>query len=176
MTSLQEIDLTILQFFNQPYLPYLNFIFILILSSVYIFVIFLAYIFFRNKDREKLYNLVFLAIVGYVIVAILKIVVGRERPYATFPDLINIISTKTDLSFPSAHTFISFLCLHFLPQSFPKWLRIFFIIYLTVLIPIGILYIGLHFPSDVLAGALIGLAMPILIKEKITDKIFRLKK
>jgi undecaprenyl-diphosphatase len=175
MTSLQDIDLAVLQIFNRPFLPYLNVIFILILSSVYIFVIFLAYTFFRNKEKEKLYHLIFLAIVGYAIVAALKILVARERPYTAFPDLVSIISTKSDMSFPSAHTFMSFLCLYFLPKNFPKWLRIIFVIYLVVLIPVGILYIGLHFPSDVLAGAIIGLAMPILIKEKITNKIFKLK-
>jgi len=175
MTSLQDIDLAILQIFNQPFLPYLNFIFILLLSSVYIFVIFLAYTFFRNKEKAKLYHLVFLAIAGYIIVAVLKILVARERPYTTFPDLISMISTKTDLSFPSAHTFMAFLCLHFLPKNFPKWLLIISVIYLVVLIPVGILYIGLHFPSDVLAGAIIGLVIPVLFKEKITNKIFKLK-
>jgi len=176
MTTLQEIDLAILQIFNQPYFPYLNFVFLSIVFSVYIFVIFLAYYFFKNKEKNKLYYFVFVAIVGYIIVAVLKLLVSRTRPYETFPDLISMISTKSDLSFPSAHTFMSFLCLHFIPKNIPKWLRVVIIIYLMVLIPASIMYIGLHFPSDILVGALIGIAIPILIKESVSNKIFKLKR
>jgi undecaprenyl-diphosphatase len=102
----------------------------------------------------------------------IKYYVDRPRPYENHPELAKIFE-KVDPSFPSAHTFLSFLVLYFIPKQLPKWTKYTFILYLTVLIPIGVLYAGVHYPSDVLFGAIIGLLFPKIVSENLAKKIFK---
>ena len=88
----------------------------------------------------------------------LKNLVQRIRPYDQFADLIPIVAKPKDFSFPSGHSGVSFatacvLCLT-LPRGKRAWGYVF--LGLAVLIGVSRLYVGVHFPTDVLAGALIG--------------------
>jgi membrane-associated phospholipid phosphatase len=44
-------------------------------------------------------------------------------------------------------------------------------IYLLILIPLSSLYSGVHFPSDLIVGALLGLIFPKILTEKTSSKI-----
>lgn len=97
----------------------------------------------------------------------LKYSIARARPYDVYPDIKKVGQfEKTTPSFPSSHAFISFLCLHFISKK-SKWLKYFSIIYL-IIIPFGSMYMGVHYPSDVLAGALLGWFLPIILSKKRT--------
>lgn len=169
--NLQEIDSIILGYMNQPYLQQVNFLFIWVIFSIYAFLIFLAYYFFKKKEKSKLIHLIVASIIGYAIVSAIKYIVARERPYEIFQ---NIILSRADYSFPSSHTFISFLCLYFIPKDFSKWSKILILVYLVLLIPLGSIYMGVHYPSDVLFGAFLGVVMPRLISEKISYSVFNI--
>jgi undecaprenyl-diphosphatase len=127
------------------------------------------YIYFKGGDKKILSRLILSALIGIILVNALKYSVGRPRPYETFPE-INKILVRADPSFPSSHVFISFLCFSFLPKKF-KLFRKLSIIYLLLLIPIGTMYTGVHYPSDVLAGAVIGLLIPRIISENLVDRL-----
>lgn len=111
--------------------------------------------------------------IGTLLVSSLKYFIARDRPYRTYPDVKKVRQfVKTDPSFPSFHTFISFLTIRFIPKK-PKWPKYFSTVYLLILIPFWAMYMGLHYPSDVVVGALIGLLLPIVISEKIAYKLGR---
>lgn len=173
--NLFDLDIIILKFFNQPFLFYLNFSFIFIIYSVYGYLVLLMYICFKSNDKKTLRRIILSALIGIILVNALKYSVGRPRPYESYPE-INKILVRADPSFPSSHVFISFLCFSFLPKKFKLFKRL-SIIYLLFLIPIGSMYTGVHYPSDVLVGAIIGLVIPKLISEKIVNdlakKIFK---
>jgi len=109
------------------------------------------------------------ALIGIILVNVLKYSIDRPRPYETYPE-INKILTRADASFPSSHVFISFLCFSFLPSKFKLFKKL-SMIYLLLLIPIGCMYTGVHYPSDILVGAIIGLAIPKIISEEIITKL-----
>ena len=165
-----DLDLEILKFFNRPFSVYLNIFFLLAIYSVYPTLLLIGYHLFRNKKRKRLFHLITASVIGVLLVLALKYAIARPRPYSAGIGVVKIFE-KTDPSFPSAHTFIAFLCFYFLPKNLPKWLVYFSAIYLLILIPIGSMYIGVHYPSDIIAGAIIGIAVPKIISEKRANRI-----
>jgi undecaprenyl-diphosphatase len=145
-------------------------VFLCIIYSVYAFLAFVAYILLKNKNRDKLFHLIITCFLGYLLVLSLKYAIDRPRPCETHKD-INCVIKKSDPSFPSAHTFIAFLSVYFVPKKLSKSLKYLVYFYLTILIPFGSMYIGVHYPLDILAGALIGALLPLVFSEKISNKI-----
>lgn len=168
--NLLDIDLTILKFINQPFNNELNFFFIAVIYSVYAYLIYLFFYYYKTKQPKKLIHLLITSLIGIAFVNILKYSINRPRPYVSHPE-INDILRKTDPSFPSAHTTISYLSFEFLQPKSSKILRAFLSFYLLFLIPFGSMYIGIHYPSDVLVGALIGLLLPKIVSEKFSNKL-----
>lgn len=93
-----------------------------------------------------------------VAVQIIKHLVGRARPRITYETLFTGPSLRGGYdSFPSGHSATAFCCAFIVSLYFPKY-RFFFYL-LAVLIALSRV-IGLsHFPSDILAGAIVGLAV-----------------
>ncbi len=85
----------------------------------------------------------------------LKYSINRSRPYDTYLDIQNL-SKENDPSFPSGHASSSFAIATSLSLQYKKW----YIITPAYLWAGGVSYsrmhMGVHYPSDVLAGALIG--------------------
>lgn len=89
--------------------------------------------------------------VGYV----LKKTIDRNRPYVKYPILQNY-KIENDSSFPSGSTSVAFSAATSLSLSYPKW----YVIAPAALYATGVgysrLHLGVHYPSDVLAGAVLG--------------------
>lgn len=87
-------------------------------------------------------------------VQIIKLVVSRVRPYNA---LANIIPLKTarDYSFPSGHTAAAFSTVLTINALVPLIISVFGFA-LAALIGYSRIYIGVHYPSDVIIGGLIG--------------------
>ncbi len=82
--------------------------------------------------------------------------VGRIRPYDTIEGLVPLIGKPRDYSFPSGHTGSSFAAAWVLYRRLPKRLGI-PALALAGLIGISRLYLGVHYPTDVLFGVLSGI-------------------
>ena len=87
----------------------------------------------RRVGALALVSLVFSALIDNVI---LKNVVARTRPYEVIEGLTSLVGVQKDYSFPSGHTGSAFAA--------------------AVVMGLSRLYVGVHYPSDVLGGALIG--------------------
>jgi membrane-associated phospholipid phosphatase len=87
---------------------------------------------------------------------VLKRTIRRQRPYSTYPDQITPYSSESSLSFPSGHTSLAFATATALSLKYPKW----YIIVPSYLWAGSVGYsrmnLGMHYPSDVLAGAMLG--------------------
>ena len=176
--SVLDTDVAILRLINQPYFTQLNLFFIIAMFLIYIFLFGLAFILFRRKQFSKLNHLVVASVIGYILIFMMKILVNRPRPYETFTDVIKIFS-KSDPSFPSAHSALAFLAFYFIPKDLPKWARYSLYVYFLILIPVSLMYSGVHYPTDIVAGAALGTIFPRIISEnfsiKLVKRIFNLK-
>ena len=118
---------------------------------IYIIVIIILYYYkILNKDK------ILLLLIGQIIIIFIKNIIKRKRPFDVDINIKNLESTYIDkYSFPSAHTFNAFL--------------LFLIIEYNSIIPylIGFsrIYLGVHYPSDVFAGAILATAVYSLQKK-----------
>ena len=85
----------------------------------------------------------------------------RTRPYEVVDGLKLLIEKQSDYSFPSGHTGSSFASAIVLWKELPKKYGVMALI-VAVLIAYSRLYVGVHYPSDVLAGVVIGTVLALV--------------
>lgn len=93
---------------------------------------------------------------------LLKNLLARTRPYEIVPGLQRIIEAQGDFSFPSGHTGCSFAAAVVICVMCPRRYGIAAMV-LAVMIALSRLYVGVHFPTDVIGGALIGTAAALFV-------------
>lgn len=94
----------------------------------------------------------------------LKQIVGRPRPYITYPDIVPG-EYQSSMSFPSGHTSFAFASATALSLSCPKWYVIVPSYAWACSVGYSRMNLGVHYPSDVLAGALLGAGSAYLTYE-----------
>ena len=92
----------------------------------------------------------------------LKNVIARTRPYEVIEGLTRLIEKPSDYSFPSGHTASSFVVAVVLYLELPKKYGVPALI-LAVFISVSRLYLGVHYPTDVLVGAITGSLIAVAV-------------
>ncbi|QKS71179.1 phosphatase PAP2 family protein [Paenalkalicoccus suaedae] len=124
-----------------------------------IWIIISVFLFFLHRKKALLLG-ASLAITGFLSDQ-LKSMIARSRPPESVVGINSPISNPESYSFPSIHTSLSFTAAVMLHYFFPK-LRI-YIWPLAILTSFSRLYLTVHYPSDIVAGALIGTAIALLL-------------
>ena len=86
----------------------------------------------------------------------IKHLVARARPFDTYSDLYPLIKKPTDYSFASGHTTASFAAAGILARFIPRSLAILSIVF-AAMVAFSRLYLGVHYPTDVICGVFLGL-------------------
>ena len=94
----------------------------------------------------------------------LKYAVHRPRPFVTYPapDIYQKDSNVGPHSFPSGHTSSAFALATSVSLAYPKWYVIAPAAAWAITAGWSRMYLGVHFPSDVLIGAIIGSGCAVL--------------
>lgn len=119
--------------------------------------------------------LVSLAINIFITNIALKPLIARTRPFDATSAIIPLISKPHDYSFPSGHTSASFASAFIYYRMCPKKYGIAAIV-LASLIGLSRLYLGVHYPSDVIGGLLVGLFSSIAAYRIMQNKLGLIKK
>lgn len=108
----------------------------------------------NNKHMRNDGVLLFISLLATsIIVEVIKLIVARPRPYTIIPSLI-VLAQESNLSFPSGHTATATVLAYCLSCEYGhRW--IFMII--PLIVAFSRLYMGVHYPSDVLFGFLFAL-------------------
>ena len=119
--------------------------------------LFLGFVFFSSRARWEKIELLGIAGASTVIARfgateIIRFFYHRPRPFLSLP--IHPLFTDTSWSFPSGHATFFFALSTVVYLYNKKWGIWFFVA--TICITVGRVIAGVHYPSDILAGALIG--------------------
>ncbi len=117
-----------------------------------------ALLIFRRTRKTGAYCAAAMLLTLLVVNVAIKPLVARTRPYELVEGLHLMISRQKDYSFPSGHSANSLSCAWTIFRLAPRKYGVPALV-LAVLISLSRLYVGVHFPTDVLAGAAIGIAM-----------------
>lgn len=110
----------------------------------------------KRTRRVGIAALLALGIGALVTNVVLKNIVARTRPYEVIDGLILLVEKQSDFSFPSGHSCASFAAAMAYYKMLPKKYGVPAVI-LAALIAFSRLYVGVHYPSDVIAGILAGM-------------------
>ncbi len=98
--------------------------------------------------------LICLAVCWVINDGLVKNLIQRPRPYITLTDLRVLVPLRTDFSFPSGHTSTSFAAAYAITRSNGRrWAWVYAV---AALIAVSRIYVGMHYPTDVLCGILLG--------------------
>jgi undecaprenyl-diphosphatase len=90
---------------------------------------------------------------AYLVSTSIKLAIGRKRPVVE--DLPHLMATPTGLSFPSSHSTSSFAA----ARAFGPLLPAGPLYAAAIAMALSRLYLGVHYPSDIAAGAALGTAL-----------------
>jgi len=133
-------------------LPWLTY-----LGSHFAVILFILLSLIFTRKRKVLRSLLFLYAIQSAVIYGLKFLIQRQRPLF-FLEMASKLSKGPgeilEPSFPSAHAAFSFMMAMLLALWFPRYKIIFFIV--AGFIGWTRIYLGLHYPTDVVVGALVG--------------------
>ena len=113
----------------------------------------------RKTRRAGVVGILALALGAAATNLTLKPLIERLRPFVADPSLLPLIVVSDMNSFPSGHTTAAFAAATGWYLALPETLRWRWTLFLSALLMgVSRLYVGVHYPTDVLAGTVIGIA------------------
>lgn len=162
----QRIDAWAFLFLNlrgyrSPWLDRLMWIFTQIGNSLTTLLV--ALIFFLSGARLLAYALILGTLTLWLVVELLKLLVRRRRPFLRLTQTRVIGHRERGRSFPSGHTSQIFFVVTLLVNAMqPGIVTVVALYTLATLVGFTRMYVGVHYPRDVLAGLILGSTWGIL--------------
>ena len=123
----------------------------------------LAVILFLAGDHLLAYGLILGALTLWLVVELVKALVHRRRPFIWLTQARIVGHRANGRSFPSGHTSQAFFMATLMAGYFHAGVWAVCLVYaIALLVGITRIYVGAHYPRDVLAGAILGSAWGLL--------------
>lgn len=133
---------------------------LIILGTVYVWLVFVPALWWKGKKNEAV-DLFFLILLVLVVTTVLKFLFAAPRPedIREVPIPIPGYFAYDVYSFPSNHASRAFACALFLSFRFKKWTVPLFVYAFSI--GLAKIYVGAHYPGDVIGGALVGIIVSL---------------
>lgn len=145
-------------------------------ALVYLFYFFAAHPRWKEKSLRawiwECFTITVSVLVADGVTAVLKIIFNTARPFVAHLDVNPLVSESMYTSFPSGHATVFFALATALYLYNRKVGSVFFLF--AVIIALSRMVVGVHYPIDILAGALIGVVVSYLF-HRIVNSIFSRK-
>ena len=168
MEFLQQLDASLFTFFNQSIANGLFDVvmpFVTDIKQFYpVYILVLLFIFWKGGSKGRwcvLLMLVAAAIADPVSSRLIKESVGRERPCRTLEEVRLLVHCGGGKSFPSTHAVNNFAGFIVFAWFFRRYAWAWLLLASTV--SFSRIYVGVHYPFDVIGGALIGMAIGAIV-------------
>lgn len=112
-----------------------------------------------SKDKDLFKDAFYIAFssgVNLGMTELLKRSIRRERPATTYPGELYVYEIRTDYAMPSGHTSGAFATATALSLKYPEWYVVVPAYVWASSVGLSRMHLGLHYPTDVLAGAALG--------------------
>ncbi|WP_017728566.1 phosphatase PAP2 family protein [Halalkalibacterium ligniniphilum] len=162
-----EVDRSLFHWINQKlHTSFLDSVMLFLTTisnlAIFWFVMALGLFFVRKKIGGALSSVTLFVGVSLALLVdeVLNAIVGRPRPPQVEEGVRQLVDLPLSSSFPSGHAVTSFAAMYILVYFFPKtkyWLPL-----LAILFAYSRLYVGVHYPLDSMAGALIGILVGMM--------------
>lgn len=159
-----QIDRDLFHWINQQlHMSFLDpiMLFLTTISNLAIFWFVVAVILFVKRKRIggalSSFTLFIGIILALIVDEIINAIVGRPRPPEVEEGVRQLVDLPLSSSFPSGHAVTSFAAMFILVYFFPKtryWVPL-----LAIVFAYSRLYVGVHYPTDSIVGALVGMVV-----------------
>lgn len=112
-----------------------------------------------DKNDELLKSSLYIGVsvgVDGILTYSMKKAIQRPRPHTSYSNEITAYEAETSFSFPSGHTSLAFTTATALSLKYPKWYVIAPSYFWACSVGYSRMNLGMHYPSDVIAGAILG--------------------
>jgi membrane-associated phospholipid phosphatase len=123
----------------------------------------IALVLFFTNNRRLAYELILGSVLLWLVVLLIKILIHRSRPSFQLTEARIVGYKQVGQSFPSGHTSQAFFLAVLLTQHFHLSMWITLLVFAAALM-VGVtrMYVGAHYPRDVLAGIVLGSAWGLI--------------
>jgi undecaprenyl-diphosphatase len=101
----------------------------------------------------------------------LKALVDRPRPPLRYSEPKTLVALPHDASFPSGHAATSFAAATMLVFAFPRLAP--FLYVLAAAVAFSRVYVGVHYPLDVIGGAVLGVLVAVVLRSLVSRRAQR---
>ena len=133
-------------------------------SGVIIWLVFAAVIFlwYPPQGKRTAFLMVAALLLSIFLVSdFLKEIIERPRPFLALTDVKLLIEKPNSFSFPSGHSANSFACATVIAKRIKPLAAL--VVSIAFTIGLSRVYVGVHFPFDVVGGAIIGIVCGLVV-------------